>query len=796
MRERDFYLSILSRVIILTVFCFGLRVCSSWKDSCTKNSLATSNEKPFENLLKKFTRKGLSSPKNVKHWLRYRDKSIVKAFTQVHCLCDSLSLQKTLMELLRAENMVRILRLPITLFPRPFIRMQKYKIKNRIHRVTEVLSSIQSQGISVFSLGAIVVPFRFSYRFTLQKDQQLVMAVKKLTIFGVVSLCEFNAKVVAGGEQFSKMLFCGLYSDLMLYPPSNSVRFSLRLGPVTNFCMQIFFNLMSPNIIHTVAFSVNENREFFRIHLTAIWPVKDVLHLKYFKSEKWTQLRVKVTSLDSVYLYDGPGLLSNRSIIYANRNGFSCSSFQCVLQTKSAGILFEVLYMSFVNLDSPWSTVTKSDTNVSDLAPIVNLQNSSYSGTRTYFFISSHITVFNISIFSLKSWGEHHPNCLHAGLALDYASSSTLPEEETLCDTENFVPRSLYTASNETVLVLYGFEHYGGVTVSLSVTITHCQVVKINMCLFFKNLLQQSSERSHIFSGPYRDVYQNVRNQARPVVVLNATGYHCTVAQVFSKPIQQCTHLPHIAFLDSVNQYWFKIFLHVIFEEKAFHQTSIVDSSLLRSRGLLVSAGHTSESKHLTEMSELLLSFDKSDIFENSETEVYDNSITLRGDQWLTINKNISIIEFSEGKQNLLDVHYNSMRSRIFGEGCYENNSCQSIHVRPPKHTNWVFQFDAETNVPIHEDSLHFYVEMVGFKSWIDIVFQPAQISRTEGEYFFLRNQKLNVFVEKPQAVLLFSIEKEHLLNKPKIEISASLATKASERSFLSFKVVCSCRCE
>ncbi len=357
---------------------------------------------------------------------------------------------------------------------------------------------------------------------------------------------------------------------------------------------------------------------------------------------------------------------------------------------------------------------------------------------------------------------------------------------DTLCDATHFTPRFLYTTSTRTVLVLYSFEHYGDAQISFTVSITNCQIVKINLCLFFGNKLETGN--SNLIYGEYKLVYEKMYKHMKPVFVVNATGHNCTVAQVFSKPEKFCTN----RFWDllgpdfSAHQHWFRIHMHVLLEDKVSQESGSVDSALLRATGVLISRSCILSSKHMSEEGKSLLLVNNSAIFDQRQSETYDSSITLRGDHWLD-KESVSVVEFSEGKYKLLDVGTNNMQKRILGKSSSGNHSYQTVHLRPHKLTDWIFDFKSETNAPIHKDSLHFNIEMFGFKNWIDILVLPLKKPVTGKCSFPIKYQTKSILLRATEAVLVFSIQKEHLLKKL-IKIKVSLATKVCSLCSLVFE--------
>ncbi len=409
MRHRGMQFHIFEQSITFLLLCLTEWVFCMRKDTCIKKF---QNNHRGSHLRFVHGTCGQATSSYEKHWLRYRNMFVVKVITKHTSLTDVIGVQRALVQLLKAGNMVTILRLPNILVPRVFHTEMKYLISPKrfrivSYRVTAVMSSFEDNDIAVRSSVPVVIPARFMFIFKLQKKLQLAVYIKNLRLFGVATWCEFNLTIVSMGQKERHFLLCGLYSDLDLYPPSEHVHFMWTVAAVSDLCFSFFFNLIATKVINTVTLSIAPMNEFYKIVQTVIlWPVKKYSHLNFMKSEKWKQLQVKITNLSSAVLYDGPGLLSRKLTIFANRNGFKCSSFQCLLhlQSDDAEQIAQVFSRSVFNSDHLQKNFQKLDKYQGNKQPFFNvhIQKSNKSITKIYQFLSSRKMDLNISVIELK----------------------------------------------------------------------------------------------------------------------------------------------------------------------------------------------------------------------------------------------------------------------------------------------------------------------------------------------------------------------------------------------------------
>ncbi len=223
---------------------------------------------------------------------------------------------------------------------------------------------------------------------------------------------------------------------------------------------------------------------------------RDCLVVLYFSTSKLQRLRLQFqrTTPQQIVVFDGPGTLSHK-IKPTKKNErlvYYTSTFQCFVHLFIYNVP-SCLKHKFAHLTLQY---------ISDLLNVrqVDIHPNS-SLLLTYFkhkhwchnhnihltkFVSSSGGHLNLTLNSLYYEGEISTHCSCGGMSI-HDSYLGKPDKElkTICQwkRKSVTQRDVYSESSEMFLVLYSYPHYAHINISLSLSVTPCQIFKANPCL-------------------------------------------------------------------------------------------------------------------------------------------------------------------------------------------------------------------------------------------------------------------------------------------------------------------------
>ena len=208
------------------------------------------------------------------------------------------------------------------------------------------------------------------------------------------------------------------------------------------------------------------------------------------KATKLNHVQIKMTfnSTDSHIIYDGPGLLS--SIVIGNNNVYNCSYFQCTLHMflKLHPEGRQVRYTSWTLPIASGTVIVKGQNQITQNTCIKSPCVLVY---KKYMRYDINATVTQMTIQGFRT---HQVECTYGGLLGIEGNKGIFKESLSVCENIDHTvhhSRSFYSSNSTLILILYWYQPYSNITLTLEVSKTECKTTYINYKLIHALCHQQ-----------------------------------------------------------------------------------------------------------------------------------------------------------------------------------------------------------------------------------------------------------------------------------------------------------------
>ena len=151
----------------------------------------------------------------------------------------------------------------------------------------------------------------------------------------------------------------------------------------------------------------------------------------------------------------------------------------------------------------------------------------------------------NVTLNKLNSLGVYIPTCKYRGIVAGEYLDNRYKERTTICqrhDGQIEQSRSLYSSNSSLVLVLYWYNRYHNITVSLSLSLTRCKPINIDLCrydiLCLKHDGNMDSCKKYINSTMKWSNIKLFQYEAEPFLSFNSQDNECSIVQFSSQYIK------------------------------------------------------------------------------------------------------------------------------------------------------------------------------------------------------------------------------------------------------------------
>ena len=289
-----------------------------------------------------------------------------------------------------------------------------------------------------------------------------------------------EVRVISHSKNKQVFRYCGIYSDMTNYPQNGKV--SIFLTTITSTKNTIYNVTAIYSVIDLNRIVTLQKHKFlwqsllWNLHLVP----KKVRIMKFrLRTRKYQHFMIRFTCESDmiVELFDGQGTLS-ANIFKNNQKSHITSTFQSIIHLliPSTDELNSECGFTFLTVFNSVSMTFKL--------------NDSFSHTISYAFAKYVLweivsyDVVNVTITNLTYTGFNDPLCIFAGITVYSLNKDLYTEITTECTSVHniFTYRDIYSKTNETLLVLYSYQEYGNLSLTMQLSTTKCKPLTINTC--------------------------------------------------------------------------------------------------------------------------------------------------------------------------------------------------------------------------------------------------------------------------------------------------------------------------
>ena len=197
----------------------------------------------------------------------------------------------------------------------------------------------------------------------------------------------------------------------------------------------------------------------------------------------------------SVHFCNGPGYLTQKTIVQTKSQPISINSFHIIVQfvTKYAEDIFRgdfLLTYNFPFGDFNTEVLSKTRMEISMSFASKSMHSSSRS---IVLFRSPNKSSVNVTIVHYSFQGVYDPNCPYCAVSFfeDFKLKS-ITEIKTICSSSiegHF--QNVYSSTGRMLIVFYAYKEYSSLNVTVNVSYTRCQSLRIHACVLFETCLRR-----------------------------------------------------------------------------------------------------------------------------------------------------------------------------------------------------------------------------------------------------------------------------------------------------------------
>ena len=303
--------------------------------------------------------------------------------------------------------------------------------------------------------------------------------------------CDFGSMVISSAAKV-KIEYCGIHSEIRIFPPNTNVTINFTVGRLTKFSTIFFHSIMDSNNVITIP---NLKHDLSNINRWTICFLKTHVYLQKFmlRVNTYQYLVINVTGCRncSVKILDGPDFISpslKPFYFQGNHNNYQLyliSSFQCVIYVYHYNeiTINEIFQHSSGRMKSEKNVLISPFKNVSHFT----FPNNQYCSHRNVCMIRFQTNVgyrLNVSMRSMYNTDQDDILCSYAGLSMYDIINQSYMDIDTICQPTK---RNIYSNMSRMLLVYYSFTKYSSFRVELIFSTTMCKMVELNLCTLFTN---------------------------------------------------------------------------------------------------------------------------------------------------------------------------------------------------------------------------------------------------------------------------------------------------------------------
>ena len=361
----------------------------------------------------------------------------------------------------------------------------------RIKMHSDLLFSVRKRKIITLVTGQFILHGDEPYHFYLKYDisTRLRLNITFIIIYFSVGPrnCDLEAlRIQRDGKKHGLFIFCGHHSPFNFYPYFTKVLIKVKFWIQIPFALNFIFAVMDQYILYSIS-----NLNFLSIRPNLVYKIDHrALVSLFFIQVKKISYVVFCFSHNLFFkyvVYDGPGFATNFFIVNSTMsNTISSSTFQCFIQIPMHAVgvrqLGSLNYTS-KNLNEDIAINLTYNTNkMLQLPNTVCLDHVCVVGVNTETGLE-----INVTLNKIVSEGIYNPTCKYGGIVAGEYLDNEYKESTAVCekhDGQFEESKSIYSKNSSLILVLYWYNMYQNIAVSLSLSLTRCKPVNIDVCKY------------------------------------------------------------------------------------------------------------------------------------------------------------------------------------------------------------------------------------------------------------------------------------------------------------------------
>ena len=289
----------------------------------------------------------------------------------------------------------------------------------------------------------------------------------------------------------SDFLYCGMYSNMIVYPPFIYIKLQISLRLLVSCQIQLSFAVMDSNRI--VSF-VRKNSEVIN-PILSLYFIKTHLFCEKFhlmdQKFKYLKITFLIKNNFAKEIFDGPGTLSKfiQPLFQNGREIYVTSTFQCVINVylKSGATSQNIAYTSVA-----LQIQSMVPLNRNDVMGQIKYPNCRSNSSICAILIKTikHFRV-NLTISSIISSLKRNDLCYYGGLTIFDKNNQNKTELSTLCMNNSFGYRyeNIYSTQFSMLLIFYTYPEFGKLNITVELRPTRCKPINFNPCATIENPL-------------------------------------------------------------------------------------------------------------------------------------------------------------------------------------------------------------------------------------------------------------------------------------------------------------------
>ena len=279
-------------------------------------------------------------------------------------------------------------------------------------------------------------------------------------------------------------IFCDYHSLQTVYLNYDHIQIKMSLYIDTLYHVDALFSVIDLDLVRSYTTptlpATLSLKSYHVIKEIIIWQSYSITINKFHH----VTLSLSVDSLTKYQVHDGPGKMST-ILTSKYRSTFVCATFQCYIILFSSSV--QKKFITYISEQLPMHL--NFNINITDQISL-----PLYECHSMYCFVkiqSPNISYqVNATVMTFLYLGTplDKYTCIYGGLSVTQQLYGG-KESETICEkfnSLNTLQRSFYSKNSSFFLLMYWYEHYSKINLTLNVSLTKCTVVELNYCTIEK----------------------------------------------------------------------------------------------------------------------------------------------------------------------------------------------------------------------------------------------------------------------------------------------------------------------